>query len=766
MPQTTLTTTILTVVPQAIDWDSIRQQGVFIEYEIPSSETRKWHYLHNWYLRQSRYPYYLHSRARRLYVLYPDAQTVQALTYDKQQWHPKPMLLQEPNQFPQLVKLLLSAFFTQRNVLVSNNDFYLLVTHTTGGLARVLELDFVHQWRDRQLYDFAVRDSATTLHPLRRSADSDAALMSNAYYTIDRRDGLTVLRRLRPDAVARKLADGVYINPRSRNYRTHIPLFDARSEDTLRRCRSYYLHWFLSTLTVYFHEIGLPFHLKELPFQKVSKSSATFTQPQLSLQGTPVALVDDRLRPQVFPQAEPLHFADQLAQRLREVIADHAWTPALIVTDKTALRPNAVVLRLQDNCREDFSPSDSTSGDDAVGVLAGYSDPYQQFQREFGGTISQSLNINSNTRSQSPAAADEEDEEDDAPAEADAGTLKQQSAAEYLSYGLPPNTKQFKIQVLNSLNQLGLKLMVRAPSDACRRFPILERLHDTIFLYQNALVYRDGDALIFMQTLSNDTAARVIQERTGWDIIRDILLPAQQRTAYQKGADSSPELNKLLEQGRFMVSPRAVWQIEDCDERVLYDIPEIRQRLRVRANEHPKHVFYPQYTPEELAIFDRPTLDALTTFLDTSVQETSLSYDQLRQYRKKGLYACLGIVNSSKLQRYLRTKQIFVASVKGADVVPAYTGISYLPDTQQYYVGDKDGMDESHQQERGFVLRRIVVHQSRTEQVALAEQLMSSFFPLLEVNFIRYQRYTVYPFPFKLIEMWNELQAAARHQQP
>ena len=28
-------------------------------------------------------------------------------------------------------------------------------------------------------------------------------------------------------------------------------------------------------------------------------------------------------------------------------------------------------------------------------------------------------------------------------------------------------------------------------------------------------------------------------------------------------------------------------------------------------------------------------------------------------------------------------------------------------------------------------------------------------FPLLEVNFVRYKRYTVYPFPFSLIRMWN-----------
>jgi hypothetical protein len=623
----------------------------------------------------------------------------------------------------------------------------------------VLKIELLQQWREGLLHEFVVKDHATTLHPVREDSFREDLLMRGASYAQDFREGLPVLRRLRPDAVRRKLADGVYFDPPVRDYRTQIPLLDARNEDSLRRCRSYYLHWFLIDLVEYFNGIGLPFQLKLVPFQKVSKSSVAFMQPQLSLQGSTVALIDDRLRPSVRPDLEPSDFADQLFQRIKNAYAREDWTPSLVPTPTTALQPGDLVLRLQDNLGEDFyQPNEEQAkAGKKPGVLAGHKDPYKQFQLAFGTTISQSLNINTHTHADDMDADDlnEDDEGDDTTSETNTEESEYQTLDSYFTYKLPPR-KWIELRVLNSLNQLGLKLMVRSPGDACRRFPVLERLHETIFLYKHALVYRDKDALVFLQTPSNETAIQVIKERTGWNIFKDILLPAQRRISYKKVEEPDEEkLHDLLRQGRFMVSPQFVWQIEDCDERVLYDIPEIQRRMRARDSVRPKRDFYPTYTTNELAIFDRQTLEAFAQFLDTTVREQALSYAELRRYKDQGLYTVLGIQKGNKLQDYLRVKQLFRGSVKGTDVIPAYTGISYLPDTRQYYVGDKYGLDEGYRQERGFMLRRIIVHQNRNEQTSLDEQLMEYFFPLLEVNFIRYRRYTVYPFPFKLIEIWN-----------
>jgi hypothetical protein len=72
-------------------------------------------------------------------------------------------------------------------------------------------------------------------------------------------------------------------------------------------------------------------------------------------------------------------------------------------------------------------------------------------------------------------------------------------------------------------------------------------------------------------------------------------------------------------------------------------------------------------------------------------------------------------------------------------------------------VGDKQAMNENYRQDKGFVLRRVVVHQSKPDLPPLEDQLRDRLFPLLEVNFVRYKRYTVYPFPFSLIRMWKDV---------
>jgi hypothetical protein len=583
--------------------------------------------------------------------------------------------------------------------------------------------------------------------------------MNSARYAVDRREGLLVLRRLRPDQEHERKS---YYLPKTRKtgFRTSVPLLDLRNLETLQRSRSSVLHWFLTDFVAYLQELGLPFQLKTPPFQKVSKSADTFKRPQVSLQESMVALVDDRLRPHVFPEAEPDDFANLLVQRVQDIVADNEWTPTLVPTAKSDLRPGDLVLRLQDNLQDDFHRPEETDEDAATGVLAAYDDPYKQFQQDYGDTINQSLNVNTNALDDTPEAdtvGDEEREEDeDETNVTGADNSTAMDSATFLSYKLPTR-KWLELRLLNSLNQLCLKLMVRQPAEACLRFPILERLHDNIFLYQNAMVYRDGDALVFMDVLNNRDAERVIQERTDQHIIGDILLPAQKREDQDKNEKPDYDrMNKLLEKSRFIVSSHFVWQIEDCQERVLYDIPEIKRRMAAKDEPHPKQDFYPTYSPEELDKFGQETLEAFAAFLDTTVHEAALSYNQLVQtYKNQGLYALPGMQGPQKLVQYLQLKGILLGSKKGVDVIPAYNGISYLPETRQYHVGDKYGLKQ--QQERGFVLRRVIQHRPKErDDTLLEEQLREHLFPLLEVNFVRYQQYTVYPFPFKLIEMWRE----------
>jgi hypothetical protein len=124
-----------------------------------------------------------------------------------------------------------------------------------------------------------------------------------------------------------------------------------------------------------------------------------------------------------------------------------------------------------------------------------------------------------------------------------------------------------------------------------------------------------------------------------------------------------------------------------------------------------------------------------------------------------GFFNLLGIPNARKFREYLKEYvDLPLESIREGYLFPVYQGVWYDPDTNYYVAGVKDTNPEK--QERSHALRRIIVHQGAQEPDKLYNQLAQSFFPLLEVNFIRYRNFTVVPFPFRLIEMWLAIKSS------
>lgn len=738
-----------------------------MQYDIPYSESRRWDYLHNWYLSKSQYPYYLNTGAKTLYVMYPSANEVVNLVYDGQVWRPTITVIEDEKQFPALVKLFLSAYFHQRQIYVSNDDFYLPVYLTAGGNAKVLKIRVAQQWKENEFYEFALLDRATTMV---KADNIKKGNMQGAYYAIDHKDGLPVLRRLNPKKITQAhIQQGVYRHLKQKKYKTTVRYLSVGNEEALKRCRVYPLWHFTDDLVDYFNLVGIPFRLKELPYQKVNvlPSSKFAQERQIDLSALTVCVVDDRIRPQIHPELESPTFSSELMEIIQSLLPQGNGAPTLVLKTKANLQAGALVLRLQDNQASDFKVEISTDeeGNEIKlnkALLYNYSDPYKDYAEEYAYTVSQSLNINRLTETEEESFDD--DEADAQPAKKKV-PLEPQSEEAYLGYKKPSKTK-LKIPLLNSLYQLYLKDIVRHPENARQRLEVLNRMRNNIFLYAEGLVYLEGDALVFMRTTNNSEAESLLKKRTGRDLMTDVLLPALNRKKYPDYEDIEDEDQKnILKNCRFIVHPDYVWQIDDSPERVLHNIPEIQRRLRVMSKERPKEDFRPTYKSPELAVFGEEQLQAYEYFLDEEVEEAYISFNTLtRKYGKRkegkedtGFYRLLGIKNSAKFKKYVTAKLgITFGSPKGKDVIPAYTGISYVPETQQYYVGDKYGISERYRQDKGFVFRRVVVHDGDTTPDTLFELLKLNLFPLLEVNFIRYKQYTVYPFPFKLIEIWKK----------
>jgi hypothetical protein len=776
--------------------DEVAKQGYFAEYEIPFSEKRRWDYLHNWYLSESRHPYFMNTGARKLYVKYPSQAEVVTLNYDNQVWAPSPMNIEDPNLFHALIKLLMSDFFHQRDIFVSNNDFYLLVYVTSKGNAKVLKINLAQQWRENEFFEFALLDSATTLV---RAKDIKRGNMHGAHYLIDSKDGLPVLRRLTPSKVTRQLIkEGLYYKPKNTTFggkrsRTNIRYLDVRSKfqvegrefDPIQRCRIYHVWQFATDLVAYLNQVGIPFYLKPLEYERVHQISVGKfgKKQQVDISQKTIVVLDDRIRPTIQPDLELPEFSATVTQIVTNIINDEDWTPNLIVKTKADLKPGDLVLRLQDNDAPDFerdlefddegNPKLDDEGNPIVvyqGPLYGHDDPYKLFQKMYGNAITQSLNINA-------LSEDEEEEDDEIEDEDESLTDSNEdlltdshTQAQHMGYKLPPKTKTFKIKILNSLYQLHLKDIVRNPENAMDRLGLLEKMRDNIFLYSEGMVYLDGDNLVFRSTIGDesDGVVQIIQERTGWDLDDDIIWSAYERKKYQPAEEiEEREKKNILKNGRFIVNRDYIWQIDDSSERVLPNIPEIQQRRKARETQYPKDIFRPTFSEAELKIFAKNTdpnttlarerLQSFNEFLDGLV-ENHLSYNDLHD-KRADFYDKLDIRNSIPFEKYLNLREIDVPSPRKSDVIPGYMGISYIRETGQYYVGSKDSFPQSHQQDKGFVFRKVVVHRPKNPPTPdeLFQQLQVNLFPLLEVNFIRYKQYTVYPFPFKLIEIWKSI---------
>lgn len=742
---------------ESIDWGKLEQFGYFVTYKIPYSEKRKWDYLQNWYLTQSKYPYYMNSGAASLYVKYPSKQDVKELVYEEQSWPWTEMDLKDKSCFHAFIKLLMSDYFNQRDALVSNGDFYLPVYTTQKGNIKVLEITMSQRKITDTLIEFVVEDSATTMIKAR---DVKLGNMQGAQYFVDSKDGLGVVRRLNPRKISQQhIEQGVYIKLRNKQYRTSIRHLSIGSEYQLRKCRVYHLWNFLDGMVVHFNKIGLPFVRRELSFNKTQTMSADkFLRSQINMHDMTVCLVDDRIRPRIQPNLEPSDFSADLFQRIREVKAELDWSPTFIFKDKINLNDGDLVLRLQDNGIKDFHPdieqdSDGNEVELTPAILRNYNDPYKEFVETHGNTICQSLTINTMT------AGNDNDGEDDEKDTTDSDTNKVMTEDVYMGYRLP-GKNWLKLRLENSLYQLYLKEIIRNPDQALSRFPILKLMGKSIFVHADSLVYLDNDgSLNFMPVANNPAAIDLIREQTGWNLLDDVILAALNYCYYPDKNKETERLQLILKNYRFMIGPDYVWLIDDSPERVLYDTTEMHRRLKAREKQRPKNDFKPRYSDAELAIFDKEKLQAYEEFLERDVPEY-ISFKDLtgKPYRER-LYSSLGdIPNSRKFGKLLEIRwSTEFKSPKATDVLSAYTGISYLPETQQYYVGDKQGMDENYRQDKGFVLRRIVVLQSKPNLPPLEDQLRNGLFPLLEVNFVRYRRYTVYPFPFSLIRMWKDM---------
>lgn len=742
----TVRTTYLVFDWEAINWAVFESKCQLVRYRVPYKQKKDYDYfarMHNWYKQESDFPCYLHTYGPYLYVLYPSRNQVTPLKYNDSTLTPEDVDLHDQALFHAIVKTLVSDYFLREQQFVSNAYFFLRSSSANFDFLTALKINISQNWRNP--HEFAVSDEAVNLRKLRDTELDTHNWWKSIHYGRIVQNGMTIFKQLKPNKIGSvEKKSGIYVEYSDQKNRASITFHSVSSLEALEETRSYLLNMFLDKFIKHLHDYGLVFRQKTLEMQKVSiLSTNQMDVRQLPIHVKRVFVVDDR-----WMQNEDDNFLAQFVKVANKVIQyDPPIFEAKTISEIT---PGDLVLRLQDYGQEEFVSSD--------GLLKDQADPKQTFYQSLSGVVKQTLNINANTEKKQRDLR-----------------MKKKNAGEpwtferYFTYSVPdPDDKSFQLKLEVCYNQLVLKDIIMFPNDAIARLPQLCMMSEKVFLVDGHLAYMENGSLRFHTAKNNlEYIERIIRDLTGKSLIEDVLRPSIEHS--KPNADFDNEgIEKALKRP-FIIGRNYVFEIHDNDGRMVYEDLEIRDRFEKLEEDIPTNLFYPKFPLSGKEPFTEEQLRGYADFLDEYVLEPFISFNDLKNKyglnvrddkgkiveKGGGFYPLLGIQKDTKFREYLENfLGLKFESVRDQTVIPVYQGIWYNPETRQYLVGSKDG--RNYDQERGFVFREIVCHSPAISDELLSEILQREIFPMLEVNFIRFRNYTVYPFPFKLIDMWKE----------
>jgi len=280
-----------------------------------------------------------------------------------------------------------------------------------------------------------------------------------------------------------------------------------------------------------------------------------------------------------------------------------------------------------------------------------------------------------------------------------------------------------------------------------------------VFLYRQKMLFVDNGKLhiINLSDSDFDSEFKRLTERDYNEVEEQIY-------SYHSFDDDKPldkeQQDELLKGHQYIiVSKEFVVEItkgNDC--RALFDTGTMLERIQNRTE--PKSIKDFMVTTES----DDPSVATWNNFLNKVRRDgtTSASYENLVKAKSKtqaasscteklGGYTELGKTHpksksewDNDLSDYLG---IDLRSTKKT-VTDWSKGIMFDPENLQYMVGQKNAFKD--EQTRSNLIRGIILIDGEFNP--------DKFFPLLDVSFVRYNQYTVLPFPFHLIKKFIQLE--------
>jgi hypothetical protein len=782
-------TTTLIVDKTEIDFERLQSHYRLIRYVLPYDWANRGRGLYSRLYVQLReqlevpYVVFQHdkidsSKKRVIYALYDVKNTsIAQLNFDFLSDTENPLPYSEI-QFQQVelhiaIKLLQSAFANFYPYFASMGKYYIHVDTESEGWELCMEIALRgalenqdNDGHDRPIQEFQIMGHSRYFKQLQKDSKeiSEDTKQYKVYYkkSYDK-SGFVVFKQLTTDEIETHIGALFYLYSNPAN-KPHID-YHNQSGSKIEPCRGYALHRFIEKFMSWLTDKGVPVKQKirnwEKPKLKVENSGKEINVKHLDN----IFLYDARWN-------KNDNSLLQYQQLLQQMFSEVDWN---ILNDLSESN-NQPTLILQDADATDYATGEH---------LEGKVDPYPTIKRNYCQTPTQFINVNPNKP---------KDKAD------------QQS---YLSYPVielqkisdekePKDTdwgRKFRVAIL----QLYMKNIVLNNLSASQYLPLSGILeHLTHYGYVRKRSYQDGDTnasigyraflqfegdRLMFSNLSTPDNRKTLEEMCrkfgyDWYDIEDVLIERR----YKQDKDEKEEKDVSLYD--LVLMEGLVILIDELDETVLYKYDKIKQRLEGRTvkREIEELLLRDHYntikpadatlTKETLEDYGYPldpasntpsivkssdflvALDKYDEWLMTEVKPANpkISIEDLRSKYEDKIAEIFGWDerDPSKKTTLLLDyyKMIFdLGAATGVDVQLSQ-GIYFDKKDYAYRVGGVYGLNKGSQDRANRIRRFEAIYGD-----------LSHFDPkpLLEamsVQFVRYNRYTVHPFPFYLLDMY------------
>lgn len=343
--------------------------------------------------------------------------------------------------------------------------------------------------------------------------------------------------------------------------------------------------------------------------------------------------------------------------------------------------------------------------------------------------------------------------------------------------------KRFDLRFAVCLNQLFLKDLIFNQRSVIGRLPCLDTVESPLLQYafirkqtyegksQHVMVYFKDNILQFVD-LGNPIEKQLLYELADefgidWD---EVIQRFMQKYFKKKDSD--------IKRYDFIIGPGQVIEIEDIQERILYEYDEIIRRKQELDNPYPIEDLKLAHRYDELRGSTRLPLEKLLALAEHATKKaqqsqafleqlrayddfleelarhrTEISFDELTSEANMPTIAQIfnikpdnkGKYNCGKFKGLYQTLGMFLSD-KGRDV-QQYSRIWY-DNENCFMVGSPEGLKDK--QPRAHLIRKFDVY--------VGQDLfdIQIFMPTMEVKFVRHEQYTVYPYFFHLIDLYVE----------